>query len=191
MNIFYTGKIELSIVILCYRAGESARDFVKKTIQELEVNNIKNYELMLVGNYLKDSHDITPIVVADIASNDSRIRYIAKVKEGMMGWDMKSGLEIASGQYIAVIDGDGQMPLEDVVAIYDKIRGEKLDLVKTYRITRGDSLWRKIISFVYNLLFRFLFPDDMKYGFFGFIQPVEVNVFSDELSNSFPVFSGS
>ncbi|KKQ57723.1 MAG: Glycosyl transferase family 2 [Parcubacteria group bacterium GW2011_GWA2_38_13] len=158
MNIFYTGKIELSIVILCYRAGESARDFVKKTIQELEVNNIKNYELMLVGNYLKDSHDITPIVVADIASNDSRIRYIAKVKEGMMGWDMKSGLEIASGQYIAVIDGDGQMPIGDIAKVYKKIKDEKFDLVKTFRIKRGDSVWRKCISAVYNNIFHILFP---------------------------------
>lgn len=158
MDTLYTCVADLSIVILCYRAGESAREFVQKTIRVLESSGIKNYELILVGNYIKDSQDITPGVVADMASHDSKIRYVAKVKEGMMGWDMKSGLEIARGKYIAVIDGDGQMPMEDIPKVYKKIKDEKIDLVKTFRIERGDSVWRKCISFMYNNIFHLLFP---------------------------------
>ena len=158
MDNTLTNEIELSIIILCYRAGESARDFVQKTLQALEASNIKNYELVLVGNYLKDLQDVTPQVVADIAANDLRIRYIAKIKEGMMGWDMRSGLGVARGRYLAVIDGDGQMPIDDIAKVYKKIKNENLDLVKTFRIQRGDSMWRKCISFIYNYVFHILFP---------------------------------
>ncbi|MEC7641526.1 MAG: glycosyltransferase, partial [Nitrospinota bacterium] len=81
-----------------------------------------------------------------------------KIKEDMMGWDMKSGLDAATGQILAVIDGDGQMPPEDVARVYKKMKEEKLDLAKTYRAKRHDSYYRTCISKVYNLLFKVLFP---------------------------------
>lgn len=158
MENAFSKNPELSIVILCYRAEENARGFVSRTMKTLEDSRMNNYELVLVGNYHKDSGDTTPKVVRDLASRNPKIRFVARVKEGMMGWDMKSGLEIARGSYIAVIDGDGQFPVEDVVKVYKKIKDEKLDLVKTHRIHRGDNLWRKCISVVYNIFFHALFP---------------------------------
>ena len=156
---------DISLVILCYGAGEFVRQFCRNATNIFVKNGILDYELVLVGNYHKDSNDNTPKVVAELASENyvttegnPKIVCVTKIKEGMMGWDMQSGLSVARGRYIAVIDGDGQMPLGDVVAVYKKIKNEKFDLVKTYRITRGDNLWRKIISRVYNLLFKFLFP---------------------------------
>lgn len=151
-------KPDISLVILCYKAGESIRQFCRNAIKIFAENGISDYELVLVGNYHENSNDETPRVVLALADQNPKISCVARPKEGMMGWDMKSGLNIARGNYIAVIDGDGQMPLEDVVVVYKKIKNEQLDLVKTYRIERGDSMWRKTISGVYNLLFRFLFP---------------------------------
>lgn len=149
---------DISLVILCYKAGESIRQFCHNAIKIFAENKISDYELILVGNYHKNSHDETPRVVAELADENPRVSCVIKEKEGMMGWDMRSGLNVARGNYIAIIDGDGQMPLEDVVAVYSKIKNERLDLAKTYRVKRGDSLWRKTISGIYNLLFRFLFP---------------------------------
>jgi len=148
---------DLSVVILCYRAGDSARLFVDNIVKALAGSNIDDYELVLVGNFLDES-DITPRVVADVASKNNKIKYVAKKKQGMMGWDMKCGLALAAGKHIAVIDGDGQMPIDDLIMVYEKIRFGMFDLVKTYRIERGDSAWRKTISFFYNLFFHILFP---------------------------------
>jgi len=148
----------LSIIVLCYKAGKSIREFANKLILLLQKNNISDYELILVGNYLKNSDDPTPKIVAEIAGQNPKIKFAAKEKQGMMGWDMKTGLALASGNYIAVIDGDSQMPIEDLIKIYQKIKKEKLDLAKTYRVKRSDDLWRKIISFFYNLFFKILFP---------------------------------
>lgn len=149
---------ELSVVILCYRSGDSAREFVPQTVEALKKSNVVDYELILVANYLKNSKDKTPRTAADLASKNKKIRYIAKVKEGMLGWDVRSGMDLAKGKYIAVIDGDGQMPKEDIIRVYKKIKSGKFDLVKTYRIERGDSLWRKIISNYFNILFHIFFP---------------------------------
>ena len=149
---------DLSIIILCYRSGNKIKEFVTVVLQVLEARGVSNYELVLVGNYHKDLKDDTPIVVSWLAVQNPKIKFVAKEKEGMMGWDMKSGLELARGNYLAVIDGDGQMPIEDLIRVYEKIKNESLDLVKTYRLNRGDSFLRKSISFIYNCVFAMLFP---------------------------------
>jgi len=54
---------DLSIVILCYRNGESTIPFVQSVIGELRKGKITNYELVLVANYLEGMADSTPEVV--------------------------------------------------------------------------------------------------------------------------------
>ncbi|MFA4872440.1 MAG: glycosyltransferase family 2 protein [Patescibacteria group bacterium] len=149
---------ELSIVILCYRAGDAVRDFISRTIVILAEGGIPDYELVLVGNFMEGSGDRTPRIVAELAATYPKVVYLAEPKQGMMGWDMRKGLEKARGAYLAVIDGDGQMPIADLVKVYTKIKNERLDMVKTYRLQRGDSILRKTISFIYNLFFHALFP---------------------------------
>lgn len=150
--------VDLSVVILCYRAEEAVRPFVSRAQSVLREAGIEDYELVLVGNYMEGAQDATPRIVAELAAEDPRIRCVARPKAGMMGWDMRSGLELARGRHIAVIDGDGQMPVEDLVRVYRVIRVDHLDLVKTYRLRRGDGWGRRALSFFYNLLFAILFP---------------------------------
>lgn len=148
---------ELSVVVLCYRTGEYARQFVTQLSDELQASGI-DYELVLVGNFLPGSNDKTPQIIKEIARIDSRCRAIAKEKKGMMGWDMRSGLEAATGRHLAVIDGDGQMPTSDIVKVYRMLQVGHYDIVKTFRAQRFDGLYRKTLSSFYNLLFRALFP---------------------------------
>lgn len=148
----------LSLVILCYRAEEFAEDFVRRTLQAFEEAHVDDFELILVANYVEGSGDRTPEVVRELARQDARIRFRAEPKQGWMGWDMRSGLDLARGRWIGVIDGDGQMPVTDVADLYRLIRREGYDLAKTFRITRGDGLRRRLLSNVYNKLFHLLFP---------------------------------
>ncbi|MCK5510719.1 glycosyltransferase family 2 protein [Candidatus Parcubacteria bacterium] len=149
---------ELSVVILCYCLKKEIFNFVDKVKADFKDNNINNYELILVANFLKNSHDPTAKYAEQIAKKNKNIKCVCKVKEGMMGWDMKSGFKKTSGKFIAVIDGDGQMPIKDLVRVYKKIKNNNFDLTKTYRLTRGDGIWRKTISTIYNLIFIVFFP---------------------------------
>ena len=147
----------ISVVILAYRSGKGIYAFVESIVRSLEENE-PNWEIVLVGNHFVDDGDPTPCIVSEIARSHPRIRAVTRIKEGMMGWDMKSGLEAATGRTIAVIDGDGQMPFEDVIHVYRKLKGEGLDMVKTFRTQRGDGFYRKTISVAYNIIFNILFP---------------------------------
>ncbi len=147
----------ISVVLLCYRSGEEVRGFVERVKDSLESFE-KNWEIVLVGNYFPGTDDPTPDVVRDIADNHPQIRSVVREKEGMMGWDMRSGLYAAKGKYVAVIDGDGQMPLEDVARVYKNLIEGDYDMVKTYRVERNDGIYRKLLSYFYNILFSVLFP---------------------------------
>lgn len=149
---------ELSVVILCYCLKKEIFNFVDKVETDFKNNNINNYELILVANFLKGDNDSTPKYAEQIAEKNNNIKCVCRAKEGMMGWDMKSGFEKTSGKFIAVIDGDGQMPIKDLIRVFKKIKTDNFELVKTYRLTRGDGIWRKIISTVYNIIFNSFFP---------------------------------
>lgn len=148
---------ELSVVVLCYRSGELAREFAGQLVRELEEADI-DFELVLVANYFPAKADPTPEIVRSIAESDPRIRALALEKHGMMGWDMRTGLEITRGAHVAVIDGDGQMPASDVVKTYRVLQVGQYDLVKTFRAQRFDGWYRWSISKVYNFLFHIFFP---------------------------------
>jgi glycosyltransferase involved in cell wall biosynthesis len=147
---------EFSLVVLCYRSGKSIIPFVERLCQALSFCNL-TWELVLVGNYIEGSDDETPEVVNELAKSRPNIRTVVRPKVGMMGWDMRMGLNAARGEYIGVIDGDGQFPPESVVGCLLKAKLQDLDLAKTYRVRRDDGIYRRIISLGYNFLFRMLF----------------------------------
>lgn len=149
---------QLSVVVLCYRAGETIVSYINKMEEELREEGVADYELVLVANFHPGSGDATPDVVRGLAAVNPRIIVVAKPKQGMMGWDLRQGLAAATGEAIAIIDGDGQMPSADIVRLYRMFRGGGFDLAKTVRVAREDGAYRRLISKIYNLLFRLLFP---------------------------------
>ena len=150
-------NIELSVVVLCYRAEEEIIPFVEKLKVSVE-KLTDNFEIILVGNYFPGTTDRTKEIVEELAKQDVCLKAITKPKKGMMGWDMLEGIKAAEGEYICVIDGDGQFPIESVEKCFITIKTRNLDLVKTYREKRYDGLYRVLVSKVYNFLFRLLFP---------------------------------
>ncbi len=148
----------LSVVVLCYRAGETIVPYIKKMEEELAAEGVAGYELVLVANYHPNSGDPTPDVVRRLAAANPRLTVVAQPKQGMMGWDLRQGLAAARGEAIAIIDGDGQMPSADIVRLYRMFRGGEFDLAKTVRVAREDGAYRRLISKIYNVLFRILFP---------------------------------
>lgn len=147
----------VSVVVLCYRAGEDAVPFVRR-IKEAIGAFSEDFEIVLVGNYHAGDQDPTPGVVRRLAAGDGRIKPVTLEKKGMMGWDARTGLAAAGGDIIVLIDGDSQMPAEDVLAVARLVRDKQCDLAMTFRENRRDGVMRALNSRIYNLLFRMLFP---------------------------------
>jgi len=147
----------VSIVILCYKAETGVYPYVERVQDSL--NSITaDWEIILVGNYHAGSDDKTPEIVREISATDPRIKAITLEKDGMMGWDARKGLEAATGDILIFIDGDSQMPAEDVLGVYKLILDQNCDLAMTYRCVRHDGILRRINSKLYNSIFNILFP---------------------------------
>lgn len=149
--------VEFSLVVLCYGAGLDAVPFVESIHRNLELLAVP-WELVLVGNHWPGRADPTPAVVRELAGRLPRTRALTLEKQGGMGWDMRTGLAVCRGRYLGVIDGDGQFPVDSVLAALARMRAGGFDLVKTWRVARRDGVYRRFVSRVYNGLFRILFP---------------------------------
>lgn len=149
---------DLSVVVLCYKSGETIIPYLKQMEQELQEGGMNNYELVLVGNYFSGTGDKTPEIIHKLAETNPRIVPVTLEKQGMMGWDVIQGLNVAKGRAIAFIDGDGQMPSQDIVRLHRVLKSGEFDLVKTFRKTRMDGAYRRFISGWYNRIFHILFP---------------------------------
>ena len=147
---------ELSAIVLCYRAGDSILNVIRPLYGELERAGVP-FEVVLVANYWPADEDPTPAVVAEFAESRPHVRTVVRTKEGGMGWDMRAGFAAARGEYMIVLDGDGQNPIESVLSLYHEMKRTQADVGKGRRIARFDGPYRRIVSYVYNALFLVLF----------------------------------
>ena len=148
--------VEFSIAVLCYRAEEGIIPFVENLHKIMSLFRFE-WELILVANFWQGSKDRTPEICQLLAERLPYVRVLAEPKQGAMGWDMRRGLGACRGKYIGVIDGDGQFPVEAIFSCFAKIKSDNFDVVKTYRVERHDSPYRRLISMVYNWLFHLVF----------------------------------
>jgi len=105
---------ELSAIVLCYGAAEGIHYVVNPLYHDLEDSGV-SFELVLVANYHEGSGDRTPEIAQTFARSHANVSVVARPKKGDMGWDMHTGLEAARGEFLVVIDGDEQNPVEDLL----------------------------------------------------------------------------
>jgi glycosyltransferase involved in cell wall biosynthesis len=148
---------DLSAIVLGYRAGASLEPLVRRLYETLAASG-HSYEIVLVANYHEGADDDTPAVAERLAQDLSVTRVVARPKEGGMGWDFRSGLDAAVGGVLVVIDGDGQYAMDDVVVAFERLRETGSDVAKGRRASRGDGVYRLVVTTVFNLAFAVLFP---------------------------------
>jgi hypothetical protein len=89
---------ELSVVLLCYRAEAELARVAGELHAELESARVP-YELVLVANYWPGRGDRTPEHAETFAQEHPNVVVIALPKRGDMGFDLRSGLEEATGDH--------------------------------------------------------------------------------------------
>lgn len=151
-----SGQPEISAIVLCYRAEEQVVPVLER-LQQALVKVGAAFELVLVANYDRGVEDKTPDVARAYAAGRDDVVPVVRPKEGAMGWDLRSGLEAARGRYLIVLDGDGQNPPENVAELYGLMKAHGAHVGKGRRTSRSDGVYRRLISFFYNMLFRVMF----------------------------------
>ncbi len=81
-------QIEFSMAVLCYQSQEGIIPFIER-LHKIMSMFLFEWEIILVANYWEGAGDRTPEIVQHLCERLLHTRYVAKPKEGNMGWDMK------------------------------------------------------------------------------------------------------
>ncbi len=137
---------KISCIIACYKDGQAIPVMYQrlvKTFSELKLR----YEIIFVNDASPDSSEE---VIAGICEKDSDVIGITHSRNFGSQSAFLSGMEIASGDAVVLMDGDLQDPPELIPAFYEKWRSG-YEVVYGKRIKR-DTSW--LMNACYKLFYR-------------------------------------
>lgn len=114
-------KHTVSIIVPIYNISS----FLPKCLVSILEQTYNHLEIILVDD---GSTDDSGKICDEYAARDSRIKVIHKRNEGLVR-ARKSGLEAASGQYIAYVDGDDWIEPEMIEKLYNILMEQNVDIV--------------------------------------------------------------
>jgi glycosyltransferase involved in cell wall biosynthesis len=139
--------IEISLVIALYNEEENIKPLLQQVAAALQQYR---YEVILVDDGSKDQ---TVSEIKRLANE--QVRLVVFQRNYGQTAAMAAGIDHASGQYIALMDGDLQNNPTDIPAMLQKLQAEGWDMVAGYRKNRKDGMFlRKIPSKIANAIIR-------------------------------------
>jgi glycosyltransferase involved in cell wall biosynthesis len=114
----------------------------------LAVSDVQTHVFSLVGDaeliVVDDgSRDGTGRILDDLATKGPRLRVVHQANGGH-GKALRTGLDIAAGKYVFLIDSDRQIPLEAFAALWEQ--AQKHDAAFGVRTSRNDGRIRLILT---------------------------------------------
>jgi glycosyltransferase involved in cell wall biosynthesis len=138
---------ELSVVITVMNERENIKPLIDEIRKALPVID---YEVLFVDD---GSEDGTQKEI--VAHADERIKLVELRKNYGQSTAMTAGIDHATGDYIALLDGDLQNDPKDIPFMLQKLKDEDWDVVAGNRANRQDGVFlRKIPSKIANALIR-------------------------------------
>jgi glycosyltransferase involved in cell wall biosynthesis len=146
---------DLSLVVPCY--NEEA--IVGHTLTQLSDAFSRANRLLQLIAVDNGSADRTGEIIAELAAERPEIMPVRVDVNVGYGNGVLEGFPRASAQWVGIIPADGQVDAEDVVRLFEAVRGTDGNVLgKVRRRFRMDGLVRKVVSVSYNLFFRVLWP---------------------------------
>ena len=147
--------ISLSVFFPAYYDENNIGKVVHKAVEVLESLGLKDYEVTIIED---GSPDKTDEVADALAAQYPKVKVIHHEQNKGYGATLWEGFTTAKLDYVFYTDGDNQFDLEELRKFVAIIPFS--DMVVGYRKKKQYSPYRKLTSFVYNLLLRFVFDID-------------------------------
>lgn len=111
----------ITVIVPIYKVEK----YLKKCVDSIRSQTYKNLEIILVDD---GSPDNCPQMCDQYAKEDSRVKVIHK-KNGGLSDARNSGIDIATGEYIAFVDSDDYISCDMIEKLYSRIIKDESDLV--------------------------------------------------------------
>jgi undecaprenyl-phosphate 4-deoxy-4-formamido-L-arabinose transferase len=137
----------ISVVIPVYNEAENLPILKNRLVMALDAISIP-YEIIFVDD---GSSDNSLDILTKYVKEDNHLRVIEFNKNYGQHAAVFAGLNHAGGDVVITMDADLQNPPEEIHKLIEKIK-EGYEVVGSFRKGRRDSLFRKIVSRVINLV---------------------------------------
>ena len=145
---------KFSLVMPMYNEEAMVEKIIQETITAFDQKGLQ-YELIIVKNGCKDK---TGEIVDILAKKYPQIKPVFVPVNLGYGHGVITGLNAATSSIIGYVDGDGQVPPDDIVRVLRLFEEDSTSVFcKGIRYQRGDGFQRVFASFSYNFLFKILF----------------------------------
>ncbi|MGD9702725.1 MAG: glycosyltransferase family 2 protein [Acidimicrobiia bacterium] len=149
MSTVVTG---VSAFFPCYNDAETIGTMVEAVDAALSTR-VEDYEIIVVND---GSADRSSEVLAELRAAHPRLLVIEHESNRGYGGALISGFAAATKEWIFYTDGDAQYDASEVALLIDAARADT-DIVQGWKLSRGDSWYRKVIGRVYHHTVKLLF----------------------------------
>lgn len=145
-----------SIVVLCYNEAVTIEKVilgVEETLKQIAVD----YEIVAVNDGSKDE---SPKILAGIAAQNPRVKFINQVVNAGIGPSLHNGYSNAVMENVCFVPGDGQFDLNELIPYMNPDDNE---IVSFYRVENTSySLFRNLLSLINKMVNQLFIGIDMR-----------------------------
>ena len=141
--------ISVDIVIPVYNEEQAVVAFHQQLLPVID--SLPDFQFTII--YVNDgSSDATQSVLVQLAAADRRVTVLELSRNFGQQAAMTAGLDCSQGQYVIMMDGDGQHP-PDLIPEMLKLAGAGYDVVLTQRLEEHTPFFKRVTS---RLFYRFI-----------------------------------
>ena len=139
----------VSIILPIFNEEKGLESFVK-VLYDVIKDKLNKFEILLVND---GSSDESLTIIKSLSTDYSEIKYINLSRNFGHQIAVSAGLDFAKGEYVILMDSDGQDPPELIPDMINKIN-EGYDVIYAKRIKRADEsfLKKQTATMFYKLL---------------------------------------
>jgi len=142
----------LSIFFPAYNDAGTIASLVITALRTAETLT-PDHEVIVIND---GSQDRTAEILDELARLYPRLKVVHHVKNRGYGGALRSGFATASKEWIFYTDGDGQYDPAEMTVLWER-RGDDVDLVNGWKISRADPFHRIVIGRLYHHTVKILF----------------------------------
>ena len=150
-------QVNLSFVIPCFNEADSIPILCQRMVDSISSHNYIKYDIIIVEN---GSTDGSAEIIRDLHKNNPRIKMVRLSRNFGYQGAITAGLQHASGEWVAVLDGDLQDPPELIVNFLEKAL-EGFDVVYGVKTKRKGSRFKNFLYKTFYYCFSFLAEIEM------------------------------
>ena len=154
--------MKYSIIIPCYNSSHTIREVVELTAKEMNDLGCTPFEMILVNDFSPDNGATSEVLIS-LSEEYDNVTAIELARNAGQHNAIMAGLHYAEGEYIILMDDDGQTHPSQLPALLEKF-DEGFDVIYGYYPDKKHSAFRNFGSWVNYTTVRILIgkPKDLR-----------------------------